>query len=447
MIIDFVGQSRQDSDNIGAAPSRLVNLYREVVGDRYVLKGVPGQTLFVDLEDVLGRAVAEVGGVLYAASGGALYSVGMGGIKNSLGAISDDENTFMAGYSNNLLVSAGGNYYVYDGATISTVTGGAFSDIGSVAFVNGYAVLTELNGSRFQWSELQDPSTLNALYFATAESRDDELLRAIEYGGNLYLFGQSSTEIWTTGGGSGANAFTRLAGGVVNRGIMAAGLISSFDDGMFFVGNDGICYIMAGATMQPVSGRGVETAIAAETPTRCFYYEEEGHKFLVLRFASRPAWVYDVSTGEWHERATGNDLQAWNVIGAAKAYGAWRAINVDSNIVTLGGVSDLGATILKRAVSGTAEGNEDRFRAMRVVVRARVGFQDLGRDMALLARFSGDRGLTWTAQKQRSLGDQGEYDKRAVWRSLGVFRSLTMELTLGDNVNAPIYSDVVLDVI
>jgi hypothetical protein len=447
MIIDFVGQSRQDSDNIGAAPPRLLNLYREVVGDRYVLKGVPGQTLFVDLDDILGRALGEVGGRLYAVSGGALYLIGSGGIANNIGAIADDEDTFIAGYSDNVLVSAGGNYYVYDGATISTVTGGAFSDIGSVAFVNGYAVLTERDGSRFQWSELQDPDNLNALYFATAEARDDVLLRAVEYGGNLYLFGANSTEIWTTGGGSGATAFGRLAGGVINRGIKAAGLIASFDDGMFFVGNDGICYIMAGAQMQPVSGRGVETAIADETPTRCFYYEEEGHKFLVLRFASRPAWVYDVSTGEWHERATGNNLEAWNLIGAAKAYGSWRGVNVNSQVVTLGGVNDLGETIIKRAVSGTAEGNEDRFRVGRVVVRARTGFQDLGRDMALLARFSGDRGVTWGAQKQRSLGDLGNYDGRAVWRSLGLYRTLTMELTLGDSVDAPIYSDVVVDVI
>ena len=74
-MIEFVGQSRQDSDNIGAAPARLLNLYRERVGDRMVLKGYPGQVSFCDLNDILGRAIAEVGGSLFAVSGGALYEI------------------------------------------------------------------------------------------------------------------------------------------------------------------------------------------------------------------------------------------------------------------------------------------------------------------------------------------------------------------------------------
>lgn len=447
MIIDFVGASRQDSDNIAASPSRLINLYREQVGDRFVLKGVPGQVLFSDIDDVLGRAVGEVGGNLYAVTGSALYSVGMGGLASNLGAVADDVDTFISGYASNVLISAGGNYYVYDGGSLSTITGGAFSDIGSVAFVGGYAVLTERNGSRFQWSDLQDPTTLNPLYFATAEGVDDILLRAMELNGNLYLFGTETTEVWYNAGGSGATAFIRAAGGLINKGLLSAGLVTSFGDGMFMVANDGIVYLFSGSGLSPVSTAGVETAIAEETPTRCFYYEDEGHKFMVLRFANRPAWVFDVRTGEWHERATGLGIDAWDVVDAVKAYGGWKAIDINAQVVSLTGETDLDQTIIKRAVSKTFEGGGERFRASRIIARARSGFHSLGRDMNLIARFSGDRGVTWGPQKSRSLGDTGEYSGRAVWRSQGLFRTLTMELTLGDSTDAPIYSDVVLDVI
>lgn len=445
--IEFVGQSRQDGDNIAASPARLINLYRERVGDRFVLKGVPGQTSFCNLNDVLGREVTEVGGTLYAVSGSALYSIDSAGTQTSLGAVADDVDTFMEGYASNVTIASGGNYYVYNGTTLSTVTGGAFSSIGSVAFLGGYTVLTEKDGSRFQWSELQDPSTLNALYFATAEGVDDTLLRTIAHGGNLYLFGKTSTEIWYLTGGSGANAFARLAGGVIDRGILAPKLAVEFSEGLFVVGDDGIAYLLNGNQMRPVSGRGFETATAEETPSHCFYYEDEGHKFVVVRFANRPAWVYDISSGEWHERAVTNDLDAWGVVGAAKAYGSWRGINTLSGVVTLTGTDDLGGTILKRAVSNTFEGNEERFRLSRLVMRARTGFSNLGRDMELIARFSRDRGVTWGAPKERSLGDIGEYETRAVWRSQGQFRTLTMEITLGDNTDAPIYSDAVLDVV
>ena len=446
-MIEFIGATRQDGDNIAASPARLLNLYRERVGDRTVLKGVPGQVSFADLNDVLGRQIAEVNSTLYAVSGGALYEIASDGTAANLGVIADDEETFITGYAANVAIAAGGNYYVWDGSALSTVTGGAFTDIGSVTFVGGYVVLTEKNGSRFQWSDLQDPSTLDPINFATAEAEDDILRRAMSLKGNLYLFGRESTEIWALTGGSNANAFGRLAGGVIDRGILGANLAASFGEGLFFVGDDGIAYVLADTRPVPVSVRGFETAVQEETPTDCFYYEDEGHKFCVVRFAERPSWVYDISSGEWHERAVGNDLDAWNVVGAAKAYGKWRGINVLSGVVTLEGVNDLGATILKRAVSTTFEANENRFRVSRLVVRARTGFSDLGRDMQLLAKFSRDRGVTWGATKARSLGDQGEYETRAVWRSQGQFRSLTMELTLGDNVNAPIYTDAVLDVV
>lgn len=447
MIVEFVGESRQDGDNIAAAPSRLVNLYREQVGNRYVLKGVPGQTSFCDVSSILGRAMHFVGGTLYAVGGGALFSVSSAGAATNLGAVADDEGTYMAGYGDNVLVSAGGNYYVYDGSTLSTVTGGAFASVGSVTFVGGYAVMTELDGSRFQWSALQDPATLNGLFFATAEAKDDTLLRAMEHGGNLYLFGKVSTEIWALSGGAGADAFIRLSGGVLDRGLLAAPLVASFGQGLFFVGDDGIAYILGGASIQPVSGRGFETAVAEETPTHCFYYEDEGHKFVVVRFANRPSWVYDISMGEWHERATGNLLAPWAVIGTAKAYGAWRGINAESIISTFGGNDDLGATILKRAVSSVLEGEEDRFRVARIVARARTGFSSLGRDAQIIARFSGNRGLTWSDPKPRSIGDTGEYGTRAVWRSLGLYRSLTMEISTGDSIDAPIYTDLVVDVV
>lgn len=446
-MIEFIGSTRRDGDNIGAGPERLVNLYRERVGNRMVLKGVPGQVSFVNLNDILGRDITEVGGILYAVSGGALYSITSGGVATNLGAIADDQETFMEGYADNVTIAAGGNYYVWNGTTLSTVTGGAFASVGSVAFLGGYTILTEKNGSRFQWAELQNPGTLDALQFATAEAVDDTISRAISHGGNLYLFGKASTEIWYLTGGAGANAFGRLAGGVIDRGVLAPGLAVDFGPGLFMVGDDGIAYILSGNTLQPISGRGFETAVAEETPTHCFNYEVEGHKFIVVRFSGRPSWVYDISSGEWHERAIGNEHDAWDVVGAVKAYGKWRGINVLSGVVTLEGPSDLGATILKRAVSTTYEGDETRFRVQRIVMRARTGFSDLGRDMNMVARFSRDRGVTWGPPKARTLGGLGEYGTRAVWRSLGQFRSLTMEITMGDNTDAPVFTDAVLDVV
>lgn len=441
-VLEMFGETRQDSDNIAADPARLVNCYRQATGGRFVLRAVPGLLDFASLADPVGRAIGVVGDVLYVVSGGALYSVNDTGTANLIGAIADDDATTFAGYQSNLSIAAGGNYYVWNGSALSTVGSGAFSSVGSVSFVGGYTVLTERNGSRFEWTELQTPGTRNALHVASAEARDDVILSAQELDGNLYLFGSRSIEIWGVTGLAGAAAFSRLAS--VGSGLGAMGtknaLVTGFPGGLFMVGSDGVVYLLSGAQAAPVSGRGVETAIAAETPTHCYYYEVEGQKFCVIRFASRPAWVYDVSMGEWHERATGPTLGAWGVVGAAKAYGKWRALSGNGDVSTFAGSADGDEPVIMRAVSREVTMDGARFRVSKVEARAKTGF---GGDLSL--RVSRDRGRTFGDAKTRNLGATGEYEARPVWRGLGQFRSFVMELSQAGDL--PIYTHVIVDVV
>ncbi|WP_230685880.1 hypothetical protein, partial [Streptococcus pneumoniae] len=75
-------------------------------------------------------------------------------------------------------------------------------------------VLTELNGRRFQWSDIADASNLPGLNFSTADGRDDDILRPFQINGQLYIWKETSHEIWYLTGGAGAEAFERMAGGV-----------------------------------------------------------------------------------------------------------------------------------------------------------------------------------------------------------------------------------------
>lgn len=447
MIVEFVGQTRADADNATAAPAKLVNLYRERLGERTVLKSVPGMVSFSSLATVLGRQMIEVNDTLYAVAGGFLYSVDSAGNDTSLGSVTDDIDTTMAGYSTNVMVTAGGNYYVWDGSTFGAVTGGAFSNVGSVTFLSGWTILTEKNGSRFEWTELQDPSTRNALYVATAEANDDPLRRGLVSGGNLYLFGHHSTEIWGLTGQAGASAFARLAGGVIDTGLKSSALAVDTGGSVFFVGDDDLVYLMAGAGLRNVASPAVSTAIAQGSPTNVFYYEEDGHKFCVVRFSDRPAWVYDMAMDEWHERATGNELEEWSAVASARVYGRWMVVDNTGTVSSLQRVNtDLGATMLRKAVSNTLEVNGDRFRVSMMEVRARTGFSDLGRDAQIILRLSGDRGATWGPPKPRDIGGLGNYSDRAVWRSLGQFRTLTAEISMGDATDAPIFADMRLEI-
>ena len=442
--VQFVGASRSNAENGAANPARLVNLYREAAGDsRMVLRAVPGMELFGTLDAPVGRAVCGTGTTLYAASGGFLSSVSSGGSAAVVASLIDDEDTSIATFRSNVMVAAGGEYTVYDGSSAAVVTGGAFSAVGSVAHLNGWTVLTEAGGRLFEWTELADPGTRNALHVATAEARDDDILAATAFGGNLYILKQTSAEIWGLTGLAGADAFARVPGGVTDRGILAKGLFANFGNGLFAVGNDGVAYIAAGS-LDVVSTPAVESAIAQGTPTRCFYYERDGGKFCVIRFADRPSWVYELTTGEWHERASGQD-GAWSAIDCARAFGnRWFTLDATGRVAELtSAVTDFGGTLYRRATSTLFEQGGKEFGVDCIEAKSKRGYEEA----SLMLEMSRDGGRTWGTPMDRSTGPVGAYDYVTAWNGLGSFRkSMTARLSLTDPVDVPIYADWNMDV-
>jgi hypothetical protein len=446
--VEFVGQSAKDSDNGQAATSRLINLYREPIkmGDKttYTLKSVLGQAVFADLNTVFVRAMADVSGKVYVAAGGGLYAVSGQAVATRLGDIADSEDTTVSGNTGSVTVCAGGKYYVWDGVTLTQPSIGAFSDFGAVEYIGNYTILTERGGRRVQWSALADPTDLPGTSFATTEARDDNNLRAMAIARNLWLFKEKSIEVWYITGQAAAGAFAPT-GMVIDTGLMSFGLVVKFRAGAFLVGDDGIVYLTDGEGLRPVSTTAVETAIDEETPKSCFYYEDEGHKICVIRFRNRPAWCFDVSTGEWHERAEGADHGPWAAVAAVNSYGKWLC-GTD-----LGGIyemtrnnTDIAYAMRRTAVSRTLSMEQRTFILDALEFTGRVGRSDLGRDAECWIRVSRDNGLTWGNPKRRSLGGLGDYQQRITYRSLGQFRQATIEFNMADPVDIPLNATAVV---
>ena len=469
--VEFVGQSQKDADFNAASTSRLVNCYREPIEGEYQIKSVLGTGQLADLSTAFMRAMEEVNGDIYCVSGGALYLVERLGNKTNIGAVMDGDST-ISGNNGDVVVAAGGTYYVWDGSTLSQPTGGAFSAVGSVEFIGQTTVMTELGGRRFQWSGVADATSLSGLDFATAEGRDDDILRAVVINGNLWLMKENSCEIWY----QTASGFSRVSGGVLDTGLKSFGLVAKFDGGAFFVGDDGVAYITNGAGLQPVSTPAVETDISQGAARRCFYYEDEGHKFCVIQFSDRMAWVYDLSMGEWHNRASGTQLNPWRVVSAVKAWGYWHCGNDLGKVLRLLRVNtDFDGPLVRKMVSRTLRTGEYQT-ISRFELFGRVGEAETGGDVtyvlggidyilvdsdglalfhslvegemrppALFIKTSKDGGKTWGNEKWRNFGALGDYDARLVWRSLGSARQFTVEVTISDPVELPIKSRALVE--
>jgi hypothetical protein len=451
--IEFVGGSSADSTSPPVNTSRLINLYREPVDlgglTRFILRDVPGQTQIADLGGAFLRALRWVNGDVYAVRGGLLYLIGADGTFWSLDSVLDDVNTDIAGLAGSVLVVAGGRYYVWDGVSLTQPTGAAFTSFGSVTTLGNYALFTELNGRRIQWSALADAKTFDGLDFATTEARDDNNIRGIVIGGQYWVFKERSIEIWYQTGLATVDAFARLQGGLLDFGLWGFNLVAKARDSAFFVGSDGVVYLTSGSTPVPISTRPVEASIREDEPTHCYYYEQDGHKFCVIRFSDRPAWVFDIATGEWHERASGRTFLPWGAVACVEAQqGKFWVGDISGVISKLEDTkTDDGGTLFRRAISRTLVVNHDWFRGKEFEIEGAYGYQGpVSSDAQIAISFSADGGATFGTERFLDIGRLGEYEQRALVRSFGRFRQLTAQIDITHQFNIPIYADANLEI-
>lgn len=445
MEIEFVGQSNRDDDNIQADPSRLINCYRERHGEKFIIKSVLGTERLTTLPGVFMRAMREIGGEIYAVHGGALHRVNSKGDQINLGQVEDSELTDVEGNNGAITVSAGGEYYVYNAATgLLQPSTGAFEGASSVSILGQRTIITEPMGRRFGWSNPADPTTFNGLNFATAETEDDAIIRGAAINGQYWIFGERSVERWyLSGSGDPAQFLLPISGAVDEVGLKSYNLFTKVRNGAFYVGEDNIVRLVSGGQSTPRSTRAVETTIQKSTAAGCFYFEDEGHKFCALTFTDRPAWIYDISMNEWHERAEGSEFGPWSAVSSAIAFGdSFVGNNLGQVNRLTRNNKDVSDPLLRRAVSRNAEVLGEDFVVSRVQMRPRVGRSNLGREAQVQVRISKDRGETWGRIRTRSLGDQGQYRTRTLLKALGLFKSMTMEFTISDPAEIPFESTV-----
>lgn len=439
MKIEFAGQTARDPDNIQGNPSRLVNVYREptVPGGRsgYMMKSVLGTELTAAVSGIFVRAIERTDKKTFVVHAGSFSEVDLAtGAVTLHGAVTDSADATISGNNGDVTIASGAKYYRWDGATLTEPAAGAFTSIGSVTFVANRTVITELAGRRFEWSDVADASNLPGLNFSTADGRDDNLLRGANINGMLYLFKEESIEVWFPTGQGGASAFERQAGGIIDVGLKAHGLLATFDGGAFMIGDDGRAY-MVGNGLTPISTPPVETMIDQNEPLFCSVYGDEGHTFLCIHFSGTPSACYDLATGEWHERGFGTDLGAWGVVGSVRHEGKWYHARTGGNIEKLVRTNmDASTPLVRDMISRTADGDGGWFPINVAEILIRQGFSEGTIELSM----SKDGGVTWGSPKPRPIGPVGNYSNRVKWNALGSFRAATARLRMSDAIEVTI---------
>lgn len=459
----FVGGSYQARSRTLDA-QRCLNLYVEIGNAQGTSKtpaaliGTPGLELWASLAGGPVRGMLRFAAdLLVAVSGPNVYLVDSGGASTLVGQI-DDGSTPVGMASNGtvvMIVTGAAGYVLTPGAlTLNQITSADFYGADVVYFLDGYFVFNRPGTGQFQITGLYD-TNINGLDFATAEGSPDKLVTLIVDHRELWLLGENSTEIWFNSGAQDF-PFERNQGAFIEVGCAAKHSVAKMDNSVFWLAADergqGMVMRAAGYQPQRISTHALEFAFAGYADiTDCvaWTYQQEGHAFYVLTFPSaNRTWVFDASTGLWHERAWRDPNGALNrhramsqaSFAGKTLVGDWQEGKIYR--LSLDVFTDDGAAIKRvRACAHLASPDQRRqyFSAMQVDMDAGVGIMNgQGDDPQAMLRWSDDGGATWSNEAWASIGKIGDYRRRVRWRRLGYARDRVFEVTITDPVKVAI---------
>lgn len=454
----FVGPSYTlESVNLDA--QRLVNLYPQVnetgrgkEQEVMNLLSTPGLTERADLAGGLTRGMwTATNGTLYAVSGNKIYKIASDYTVTELGTLST--NTGYVSITDNgayVVAVDGTTGYTVDMSSdaFATISDPDFAASDKVTYQDGYLIFSEAGSGRFFYSDL-DAITISSDQ-QTAEAFADDLVSLISDHRDLWLFGEQTIEVWYNAGQLN-NVFQRIEGAFIEHGCAAAFSVAKMNNEVYWLGKneqgDGIVYKARGYQPQRISTHAVELAIrgyATISDAIAFTYQENGHFFYCLSFpVADTTWVYDDSTGMWHERAyfTNGNYSRHRGAFHAFAYGKHFVGDYENGkIYELGkGVyTDNGEEIRRmRTAPHLSSGLRNVFyNSFQLDLEVGVGLDGAssvqGHDPQAMLQWSDDGGHNWSNEYWRTIGKIGKRRTRVIWRRLGYARDRIFRVIVTD---------------
>lgn len=468
--------------------------------NRGMLVPRPGLKLFATTPQGPVRAIWTGDNVMYAVGGQDVYSISSGGVATAIGTIPGATGTGPAVFSQNgnqlLLtdysVSAPG---AFPGAVFlvgaSSVTkkfsgfGLDYFDSFFISLFNGGASDPNYVGSgafnQMNVSNSLDGTTWDALNYVCKTGASDLLWQIAVMGGNLFLFGQKTTEVWYDAGNP-LFPFARVPGGVINIGCLSPFTVVKFVNTVMWLGCDAFgyarVYMMNGTSPQPVSTSGIEALLNSgqlqlngganvSSYAYAWGYEEAGHPFYVLQIASgsgayADGWtlVYDLRTQLWHERSSligsGGTANAcvlgtccaslpgfagsappFNYIGDYYYTSAGQQSGGAIYLQSLAYANDNGLSIYRQRTFPHLADRNRWLKYPSLEISADAGTAQFS------LSYSNDGGKTFPASLMRPAqgptNDQGATGQfgRYKWRQLGRSRDRVFQISCTDNTNLP----------
>ena len=338
--------------------------------------------------------------------------------------------------------------------------GGDVADI-----VDNYFVYNRPSSQQWGSSNLLSPVS-PALSYGTKDGAPDQLVSLIVDHREVYLLGETSSEVWVDVGAV-PFPFQRIPGTSTQHGIAAKFSMSRVGNSFAYVSRNlrgqGQIMMMNGYQPQRISTHAVENTLVDQPITNAiaWTYQLEGHEVYVVTFPSIGVngltWAYDTATGMWHkwmwtnnlgqyERHRGNCASTFQGYVMVGDYSNGNIYYLDPANYTDNGQ---GIRRLRRCPHLVTDLQRQFFEELQIQFQPGVGLAGIttplnqeivGADPQAMLRWSNDGGSTWSNEHWVSIGQQGKYKNRAIWRRLGWSRDKVFEVVVTDPVKAVIVS-------
>lgn len=424
----------------------------------------PGRRSVLEFEGVNNiRGILSAFGFLYVVAGDTVFKYDLNPItgtvnsEEEIGTLQTDSGLVVMAYSETqLMIVDNPNGYVYDfeSGDFEQIVLAAFAGASYVVFLQGYFIVCNPASNRMQHSGLNDATSWDPLDFATAEARPDNIVGLASNRGELWVFGETSVEVWDNTANPTGFAFTVIEGAGMDTGCSAAHSITDIDNRIMWMDNRGRVVLSdaskfirnnnTGYTIITVSTDALNKEFSSYDTLAdivAIQYTDRGH--LMWQMTSPNAnktWVYDYTTNLWHERSYFDATTGRETFDIAQLYCKLGNSDIMAG-VKFGKIyvsspeilTDDGTPII-RLRSTMVFNDEFNIRVVdELLVRLQTGTvppSGSGSDPVVSMRYSNNGGHSWSQWIPRSMGKVGEYAKTISWNRLGYGREWILEFKI-----------------
>jgi hypothetical protein len=439
--------SQENADFRTSYPVNLIPVPKDTGISKGYLRFAPGLTQ-LGTGPGIDRGGIVMDDTLFRVMGDKLVTVSSTGTVTEVGTISSDGLMASMDYSfDYLCVVSDGKAYLCTSGAVTQITD---PDIGApvdVVWVDGYFLFTD--GEFLYVSDLADPFAIDPLKYSSSEIDPDRVVGVLKYRNEVYALNRYTIEVFDNIGGTGF-PFTRLSGGLITKGCVGTRAKCLYGETFAWVGSgrNEPCsvYIAAGGAAQKIATREVEERLLAYTEAELAQVLVEAkadklHQHLLIHLPNETL-VYDaaasIAVGEpvWFFLSTGvTGINAYRARNFTFAYNRWivgdtedgRIGYVDEDLCTQYEVIP-GWQFDTMLLYNGGKGAE--VHCLELV--GTTGRAALGDEPTVFHSYTLD-GMTWSNERQVTMGVRGDRQARVQFRRRGKMRNFRGERFRGAN--------------